>query len=550
MGAGKSRAEPGRRFDRSVSAAEAPAPGRRSVPTAAVPVPGRRRVLAAFALMPGLPVFARAQRSSGAAFGFDDVDALARSLATRPWKSPADALPPELRDLDYDALRDIRFKPEAALWHNDRLPFEIQFLHLGRGVREPVGIDVIEPNGVHEVPFDPAQFDYGRNKFDPTRFRGLGFAGFRVHFPLNNPAYKDEVLVFHGASYFRAVGKGQLYGLSARGLAVDTAAPGGEEFPRFSTFWIERPKRGATSLTLYALLDSRRVTGAYRFVVTPGADTVIQITARIHLREAGEKLGLAPLTSMFFFGENQPGRDDYRPEVHDSDGLSIQSATGEWIWRPLVNPRRLLVTSFALTNPRGFGLLQRDRAPTSYEDPESQFERRPSAWVEPLGDWDAGRIELVQIPTPDETNDNVVAYWVPGRPLQVGQPLEVAYRLHWLMQGPMPTGLAWVTQTRRGRGYVKTADGDIQYVIDFDGPAVRGLGNDAGLEANVTVDANAQLREHNLYRNVVSGAWRMTVRIKRIDPSKPVELRAHLLRGDRPLSETWSYIVPAETDKP
>ena len=486
-----------------------------------------------------------------AAFGLDDVARRAKELAAQPWKPPPDRLPPELRELEYDALRDIRFKPEAALWRNDRLPFELQFMHLGRSVRTPIKIHTVDPSGVHDVPFDPALFDYGANRFDPRKFHDLGWAGFRVHYALNNPSYKDEVLVFHGASYFRALGRHQVYGLSARGLAIDTAASGGEEFPRFSTFWIERPRRGATSLVIYALLESRRATGAYRFVLTPSADTTVQVTARLYLREAIGKVGIAPLTSMFLSGENQPGRDDYRPEVHDSDGLSMQSAEGEWIWRPLVNPRRLLVTSFAFTQPRGFGLLQRDRAPTRYEDPEALYERRPSAWVEPIGDWGAGRVELVQIPTPDETNDNIVAYWVPTRSPAPGQPFEIAYRLHWLLEGPAPGNLAWVTQSRRGRGYVKQPDGDIQYVVDFDGPPLRALPADVkGLEAAVTVDANAELHERNLYRNAQSGAWRMTLRFRRLDASRPVELRARLEREGRALSETWSYILPPESDKP
>jgi len=217
-----------------------------------------------------------------------------------------------------------------------------------------VRINTVDTSGaVKAVEFDPAHFDYGRNKFDAKKLRGLGqagYAGFRVHAAINRPGYKDEVAVFLGASYFRAVGKGQVYGLSARGLAVDTASAGGEDFPRCSEFWIERPRANATTLTLYALLDSARVAGAYKFVVTPGAQTVVLITARLYPRDAGAKFGFAPLNSMFAFGENQPGRDDYGPEVHDSDGLSIQNADGEWIWRPLVNPKRLLVTSFASTS--------------------------------------------------------------------------------------------------------------------------------------------------------------------------------------------------------
>ncbi len=488
--------------------------------------------------------------SVAAAFGFEDVGARASSLAARPYKPAPLSLPAQLRELDYDAYRDIRFRPEKALWHAEKLPFELMFFHQGRAVPEPVRINVIEPAGDRTVAFDPALFDYGKNKFEPQTLRGLGFNGFRVHYAINKPGYKDEVLVFQGASYFRALGKGQSYGLSARGLAVDTAAPEGEEFPRFVEFWIERPRANATSLTIYALLDSRRVTGAYRIVLTPGAETVMQVTARLYLREPIGKLGIAPLTSMYAFGENQPGRDDYRPEVHDSDGLSVQLGDGEWVWRPLVNPRRLLVTSFATTAPRGFGLMQRDRSPASYEDPEALYERRPSAWIEPVGNWGAGKVELVQIPTPDETNDNIVAFWVPQAQPAPGKPLEVAYRIRWQSAGTPPADKGWVVQTRRGRGFAKRADGDINYVVDFDGPALRTLAPSADIEPVIWVDGNAEVRERNLFKNLVSGAWRMTVRIKRNDAAKPVELRAYLKQQKSTLTETWSYILPAEADKP
>jgi glucans biosynthesis protein len=491
-----------------------------------------------------------ATASVAAAFGLDDVGARASSLAARPYKAPAVNLPTQLRELDYDAYRDIRFRPEKALWRAEKLPFELMFFHQGRAVSEPVRINVIEPAGERVVAFDPGLFDYGKNKFEPQTLSGLGFNGFRVHSAINKPGYKDEVVVFQGASYFRAIGKGQTYGLSARGLAVDTAAAGGEEFPRFVEFWVERPRANATSLTIYALLDSRRIAGAYRFVLTPGVETTMQVTARLYLREKIGKLGIAPLTSMFAFGENQPGRDDYRPEVHDSDGLSIQLGDGEWIWRPLVNPRRLLVTSFGTTSPHGFGLMQRDRSPASYEDPEALYERRPSAWIEPVGSWGAGRIELVQIPTPDETNDNIVAFWVPEALPAAGTPLDIAYKIHWQGAGTVPAGKGWVVQTRRGRGFAKKVDGEINYVVDFDGTALRSLAASADVEPVIWVDANAEVRERNLFKNAVSGAWRMTVRIKRNDAAKPVELRAYLKQEQSTLTETWSYILPAEADKP
>ena len=498
-------------------------------------------IAAAFVLVAASPAFA---------FGLDDVATKARSLAAQAYKPPAVKLPAELRDLDYDGYRDIRFRPEKAIWRDDKLPFELMFFHQGRAVSEPVQINVTEPSGERVVPFDAGLFDYGRTGLDTKKLQGVGFNGFRVHYAVNKPGYKDEVLVFQGASYFRAVGKGQGYGLSARGLAVDTATAEGEEFPRFVEFWIERPRANATSLTIYALLDSRRIAGAYRFVLTPGVETQMQVTARLFARDRIAKLGIAPLTSMFTFGENQPGRDDFRPEVHDSDGMSIQSSEGEWVWRPLVNPRRLLVTSFAMTNPRGFGLMQRDRSPASYEDPEAQYERRPSAWIEPVGAWGAGRVELVQIPTPDETNDNIVAYWVPQNSAVPGKPFEFAYRIRWQSTGTAPASQGWVAQTRRGHGFGKRPDGDLNYVVDFDGPTLRAVPASTEIEPVIWTDANAEVRERNLFKNPVTGAWRMTVRFKRVDAARPVELRAYLKQQRKILTETWSYILPAEADKP
>ena len=486
------------------------------------------------------------------AIGIRDVEARARSLAAESFRPPATKLPSELASIDYDALRDIRFRPDRATWHAEKLPFELMYFHPGKNFPEPVRINVVDGKNIKRVEFDAELFDYGRNKIDPKKLRGIGFAGFRVHYPINTGKYKDEVMVFLGASYFRAVGKGQIYGMSSRGVAIDTAVPSGEDFARFTEFWVERPGRTDTALTIYALLDAKHLAGAYKFVVTPGAETVVQVSAKLFFREAVTKLGIAPLNSMYDFGDNQPGhRDDYRPEVHDSDGLSVAYDNGDWVWRPLVNPKRLLVTSFAATNPKGFGLMQRDRSPASYEDPEAQYERRPSGWIDPVGKWGAGRVELVQIPTPDETNDNIVAYWVPDKSPDPKKPFEFAYTMRWQLNSQLPVGKAWVVQTRRGRGYVKQPDGDLNFIVDFDGPPLRELKPDAKPEPVVELGSNAQLREKNLFLNPVTGMWRMTVRVKREDAAKPIEMRGQIREGGRLLTETWSYIVPPEpVDKP
>jgi glucans biosynthesis protein len=347
------------------------------------------------------------------------------------------------------------------------------------------------------------------------------------------------------------------YGLSARGLAVDTVGAAREEFPRFTDFWLEKPAPGAERLTVFALMDSQHMTGAYRFDIKPGKQTVTQVHARIFMRATDKPvvtLGLAPLTSMFFFGENQPRPGDFRPEVHDSDGLMIATGEGEWLWRPLQNPASPLVTSFSMKSLKGFGLMQRDRAFNSYEDTEARYELRPSAWVTPLndfGDWGAGKVELLQFATPDETHDNVAAYWVPEKMPAPGQSLDIAYQIAWQGKDQQLPPNGWVTQSRRGTGYSKLGanaqDQQIQFVIDFAGPALDALPEDAKVEAIVTASANARVLESLAYRNPATGAWRMTLRVQRLTnaskPAQPIELRAFLQHNSNTLTETWTNLI-------
>ena len=479
------------------------------------------------------------------AFAFEDVARIAEQLAGAGYRKPEHNMPRELAILTYDQYRDVRYRSENAWWRDAKLQFELGFAHRGLHYDLPVRINEINEQGVAEIKFDPAQFDYGANKIDLGRMNALGFAGFRVHFPLDGK-YKDEVLSFLGASYFRALGKDQGYGLSARGLAIDTGLPTGEEFPRFVEFWVDRPAAAAKELVIYALMDSRRVAGAYRFTLKPGVETAVEVKMRLYFREAVGKIGVAPLTSMFFFGENQkPPSEDFRPEVHDSDGLSIQAANGEWIWRPLTNPKRLLVTSFATTNPLGFGIMQRDRDFHHYEDLEARYEHRPSGWVEPKGSWGAGRVELVQIPSPDESNDNIVAYWVPDKVPQPKQPWDLEYRLLWQQETESRPPLAWIAQTRRGQGYQKIPD-SVGLTIDFEGPVFKKLPAEAKLEGIVSGDPNVEILRRHTYRNDATGGWRMALAVRRIDNSKPAELRAFLRNGNETVSETWSYILPTD----
>jgi len=355
------------------------------------------------------------------------------------------------------------------------------------------------------------------------------------------------VAAFLGASYFRVVAPALRYGLSARGLAIDTVGGAGEEFPAFTTFWIVRPAPGDTVVRFFALLESPRVTGAYAFAVTPGAaDTTVDVRARLTLREPVARLGIAPLTSMFLGGENQPLVDDYRPEVHDSDGLQVASGESEWLWRPLANPRGVFVTSFAMRSLRGFGLMQRDRAFSSYQDLEARYDLRPSAWVEPRGDWGPGRVELLQFHTPDETHDNVGAWWFPDRLPAPGEPVEFAWRLTVTDRQPLPPG-AWVVQSRRGHGWREGVlpPGQLQYHLDFAGPALQDLAQD-GVEAVASGNANVRGLRARAYPHPALPGWRVSLDFERIDPRQAAELRVFLRKGAQVLSETWAHALPPE----
>jgi glucans biosynthesis protein len=495
-----------------------------------------------FALLAGLLLGA----ATAQAFDFGDVVRQAQTLSAKSYKKPSENLPKDIKALTYDQYTDITYRPEKNVWRAEKLPFELSFAHEGSAYNLPVKISEVVGNSVRELKFTPDAFDYGNNKIDPEQVRNLGFAGVSVQYAINSSKTKDDIFSLLGASYFRALGKGQNYGISARGLAVDTALQSGEEFPRFSELWIVRPAAGDKELTIYALLDSASLTGAYQLILKPGVETTIDVKAQLYLRNNVAKLGIAPLTSMYFFGENQRSdAEDYRPEVHDSDGLMVHSGSGEWLWRPLADPRRLLVTSFGANNPLGFGLMQRDRHFSSYEDLASRYETRPSLWVTPKGKWGDGRVELVQIPTPNEDNDNIVAYWIPAKQPPQGKPFPIEYRLSWQKDTDTRPALAWVTQTRRGNGAPPgKPDDSIVLNVDFEGPGLKKLSSDSKLSAVIDADDNGRLLETRVVRNDVTEGWRMVIRLRRNDENKPVELRGVLRTGNTALSETWSYILP------
>lgn len=499
---------------------------------------GRQWGLVALALVIGS---ASPSGAAAASFGFDDVAAIAEKRAATEYKAP-ERVPDWLLQIGYDQWRDIRFRAEESLWRKQG-PFEVQFFHPGLYYDRAVKMNVVDSTGVHPVAFSPSLFDYGKNDFASRVPQNLGFAGFRLHYPIKTQKYRDEVIVFLGASYFRAVGRDQGFGLSARGLAIDTAESSGEEFPFFDEFWLMRPSPRAREMTVLGLLDSPGIVGAYRFVVRPGVQTIVDVDVKLFPRRPIGKLGIAPLTSMFYSGENdRPPREDYRPEVHDSDGLQVETGTGEWIWRPLVNPERLRVTSFRAEELRGFGLIQRDRSFENYQDLETRQELRPSVWITPRDKpWGAGRVELVEIPTTQDVNDNVVVYWVGDEQVNPGKKPDISYRMSWFGYDARMPPAGRVMATRWDNG---TKDGAYRFVVDFDGDALRKLPAETVVRGVVTVgsgDSQGEVLEQQVQKNPTTGGWRLAFQARPAGDG-PFELRAYLDLEGSALTETWTYL--------
>ncbi len=493
---------------------------------------GRRTFLALLAL----PALARAeslQLAKPQPFSFAKLSERAQKLATQPYRVPERPAPALVQKLDYETVGKVRYKVENAL--AGRYP--TTFFHLGSYFPKATRIYTLAGGVAREVVYDPRYFDMPRDSPARAMPKNSGFAGFHVHEAQQRSDWKTQDWVaFLGASYFRAIGALNQYGLSARGIAVNTTEPTGEEFPDFREYYLESPAQGP--MTIYALLDGPSVCGAYRFVCTRGEGVVMDIECALFFRQEVAQLGIAPLTSMFWYSEyDKPYRIDWRPEVHDSDGLALLTGAGERIWRPLNNPPRTVTSSFFDRTPRGFGLMQRDRVADHYLD-GVRYENRPSVWVEPLGDWGEGCVQLIEIPTDDEIHDNVVAFWRPQSAPKQGAQLRYRYRLHWLADEPYPaTQLARVVATRIGRGGEPgkpRPKGITKFVIDFEGAVLEGT----KLKARVTPS-----RGHiaNVFVEPVPDTKRVRATFDLDAPgTEAVELRMFLSDGGKALSETWA----------
>jgi glucans biosynthesis protein len=478
------------------------------------------------------------------AFGFDDIDALAKARAAAPYAPPRDT-PQFMREVGYDQYRGMRYETKHNVWADDRSRFQVTPVMPGGVYLHIIPINIVDGDAVAPLGFHKEYFNYDEEELQQKIPADLGYSGFELSYPLRTRDVQDKFLVFAGASYFRVVGAAvPQWGLSARGAAIDTGVATGEEFPDFVEYWLVRPSRDATRMTMYALLDSPRLAGAFEFVIAPGTETVLDVRSALYPRAHIGLLGVAPLTSMYYYGENATRPSGaWRPEVHDSDGLAV-NAGGEWLWRPLLTPPGVQSDAFAAPAIRSFGLFQRDTVFASYEDPGARYDRRPSALVETRAGFDDGRVVLVQLPTNNEYMDNVVAFWAPEGAVEAGTRLEHRYRLRFGPPGIAATDLAQVVHTFVGRDLVgaDAKAGSYRVIVDFAGGRLEQM-RQASVHADVSAQRGGQIVERQLERVAATGEWRLSV-LARPAENEPLSLRATLRANGAALTETWDYEVP------
>jgi glucans biosynthesis protein len=528
-------------------------------------------------------------------FTFAKLQALAEQRATVPYVPPPDLLPPQLKSLSSEQEATIFWKDTNRLWRKKGLPFQVDFYHVGRDVPGGPIINVVDRKRVTPLRYSPDFFNFPNLTFNPPLPSTLPYGGFYLRYPINKPDSLDGFFsvestgTMGGGNYFRVLAKDQVYGLSARGLALNTGVDGKkEEFPDFREWWLNEPAADATELVLYALLDSPSVSGAYEFKVRPGAVTSVDVSATLFFRKKVDRLGLTPFSSMYLYGENAKDHfgDNVHPEIHDSDGVLMETGTGEWDWRPLQQRPDLQIYNLFDVNPKGYGLIQRDRDFQHYQDLALNYNVRPSAWVTPHGDWGKGAVQLIQLPSNNTNTDNVVLFWHPDREVNAGDRMDLSYTIDFYMNdaerpplgyakqtlvaapappplaeglSPAPAGPSPAPPAKAGASPVVKAAAlkpsapplppvppgvlTAQFVVDFAGNGLESLSADQPLQADVTcLPAGAVLREKpKVEKNGFDNSWRVTFTVIPVKAHVPTEIRCRLLLKGKVLTETWNY---------
>ncbi len=479
-------------------------------------------------------------------FSYDDVIKRAKDLSGQDYSAKQPTLPEQLNSLDFDSYRDIKFREEKSFLHNNGSLFKMQLFPLGFLFKRPVTINIVRDGLPTPIPYTASLFDYGKTKFDTPLPLDTGFAGMRLYYPLSDQKSHDESISFIGASYFRFISRGQKYGLSARGLAINAGIDGQpEEFPYFQEFWMQMPAAGADTIQIYALMDSATLSGAYQFNFILGVQSTVEVTATLFPRKDVLRPGIAPLTSMFFYGENnRRHHGDYRPELHDSDGLLIKNGNGEMLWRPLINPKKAQISAFQSSSIKGFGLMQRDTNFEHYQDLDLNYEKRPAYWVEPLDNWGDGQVELAEMPTTDETNDNIVAYWMPKGTIAAGQPSTFRYRITALSDATSVSPSGYAVNTFQAPAHALGSNeplpaGSTRFLIDFAGGELGYHQAFPNFVQPITSITNGKILRSFITINKEIEGFRVGVDVS-VNVGETADIRVYLKAGNRALTETWT----------
>lgn len=479
--------------------------------------------------LPGADLFA-----DGTPFERGKLVDHARALSRRPYTAPNAAMPDGLANLTHEQYSGIRSRPERLVWSGENPGLILEPLHRGSIYSAPVHVSVIENGMTRKLVYSPARYDFGKLQAPPGTIGDIGFSGVRILGLSTDLPVPREIATFQGASFLRSLARGQVPGAVSRALALRTGEPKGEEIPFFRALWIEKPTRGDL-IAIHALLESDSVCAVYSYTIRVGDVTLVDTEATLFPRVALDNFGLAGMQASYLYGwTDRRAVDDTRPVVYEVAGLQMQTGNGEWVWRPVTNPKQLQISAFSADNPRGFGFVMRDRDFVSFQDHDNRYDLRPTLWVEPIGDWQAGVVQLVEIPSDNEAHDNIIAQWRPKEPLAAGSEYSFAYRQYWTWLPPVRPNLALAFSTRIGRGPQRRR----RFVVDFVGERAVSL-RPADIQATFWCSNNGM---SNL--RILSVNEQRPLRVTfDLDPGNEtlIELRLVLMQGNEPVSETWLY---------
>lgn len=483
-------------------------------------------------------------------FTFETLVSMARNSARCEYKERVTPLPKSLQNLDYSQYNLMRYNIDSDLWANDDLPFRVSFFPLGTTLYSlPVEIYEIDNETlISKVPFSPKFFQYeDQVKFIKDQMpEDAGYAGFKLRYKPKGSSYPDEFAAFLGNSYFRIICDGSSYGLSNRGLAINTGVENvPEEFPAFEKFYLVKPSKGDESIIIYAFLNGRSVTGAYSFKITPGTEASVDVKSVLFLRNKVNLLCLAPITSMFWFTLGEPDNFyDYRPSVHNSEGLVLSDGKND-IYEPLTNYpfHKMINDDISCDSLRYFGLVQRDREYNRYMDPGVKYHLNPNCLIVPQNNWREGSLRLFVLPTLTEWMDNINLFWIPKTLPEPMEPINFDYKILYSLKEPKNT-LSFVKYTNLGQDLINCKN--TIFALSFaDKDAIIEKSKDIKIDLQVPSDviiASPPSIEKIIFNDTWRVLFTLTIHKKLAYEDKPFIIKCTLKDNGKSISEEWYFL--------